>query len=72
MHFFPLKKQTNPLFEDEKHNKITFKRQDFRSANVFTNLKVAFNSVGARGVFRGGHCAMPLFGSPGLQNCIEK
>ena len=35
MHFFPLKKQTNPLFEDEKHNKITFKRQDF----CFLNLK---------------------------------
>ena len=47
MHFFPLKKQTNPLFEDEKHNKITFKRQDFCSANVFRNLRVAFNSVRA-------------------------
>ena len=44
---FPLKKQTNPLFEDEKHNKITLKRQDFYSVNVFRNLKVAFNSVRA-------------------------
>ena len=44
---FPLKKQTNPLFEDEKHNKITLKRQDFYSANIFRNLKVAFNSVRA-------------------------
>ena len=41
------KKQTNPLFEDKNPNKITFKRQDFYSANVFRNLKAAFNSVRA-------------------------
>ena len=41
------KKQTNPLLEDENHNKVTFKRQDFYSANVFRNLKAAFNSVRA-------------------------
>ena len=30
MHFKKkTKKQTNPLFEDENHNKITFKRRDF-------------------------------------------
>ena len=47
MHLFPKKTQTNPLFEDENHNKITFTRQDFYSANVFKNLKAAFNSVRA-------------------------
>ena len=41
------KKQTNPLFEDKNHNKVTFKRLDFYSANVFRNLKAAFNSVRA-------------------------
>ena len=41
------KKQTNPLFDDENHNKIAFKRQDFYSASVFRNLKAAFNSVRA-------------------------
>ena len=35
------------MFEDEKHSEITFKRQDFYSANGFRNLKVAFNSVRA-------------------------
>ena len=40
-------KHTNPLSEDEIHNKITFKRRDFYSANVFRNLKAAFNSVRA-------------------------
>ena len=39
------RKQTYPLFEDENHNKITFKRRDFYSANVLTNLKAAFTSV---------------------------
>ena len=38
------KKQTNPLFEDENHNKVTSKRRDFYSANIFRNLKAAFNS----------------------------
>ena len=47
MHFSPPKTQTNPLFEDENHNKIAFKCQDFYSANVFKNLKAAFNSVRA-------------------------
>ena len=46
MNFCRKKKQTNLLFEDERHNKITFKRQDFYSATVFRNLKTAFNSVG--------------------------
>ena len=46
MHFGK-KKQTNPLLEDKNHNKITFKRWDFYSANVFRNLKAAFNSVRA-------------------------
>ena len=44
MHFYK-QKQTNLLFEDENHNKITFKRRDFYFANVFRNLKTAFNSV---------------------------
>ena len=35
------------MFEDEKYNQITLKRQDFYSANEFRNLKVAFNSVRA-------------------------
>ena len=38
------KKQTNSLFEDENPQKITFKRQDFYCANIFRNLKAAFNS----------------------------
>ena len=46
MHFCQ-KNQTNPLFEDESHNKIAFKRRDFSSATVFQNLKTAFNSVRA-------------------------
>ena len=29
-------------------------------------------NITGRGVFRGGHWAMPPFGSPGLHNCIEK
>ena len=41
------KKQTNPLFEDKNHNKITFKLRDFCSANVFRNLKAVFNSFKA-------------------------
>ena len=41
------KKQTNPLFEDKNHNKITFKRRGLYSANVFRNLKAVFNSVRA-------------------------
>ena len=41
------KKQTYPLFEVENHDKITFKRPDFYSANVFRNLKAAFNSARA-------------------------
>ena len=40
-------KQTNPLFEDENHIKITFKCRDFYSSNVFRNLKAAFNSIRA-------------------------
>ena len=48
MHFRKKKKQqTNSLFEDKNHNKIAFKRRDFYSANVFRNLKAAFNSVRA-------------------------
>ena len=39
------KKQTNLLFEDENHDKISFKRRDFYSANVFRTLKAAFNSI---------------------------
>ena len=41
------KKQTNQLFEDENHNKITFKRRDFYSAHVIRNLKTGFGSVRA-------------------------
>ena len=41
------KNHTNPLFEDESHNKITFKRRDFYSATVFRNLKKSFNTVEA-------------------------
>ena len=41
------KEQTNPLFEDENRNKITFKSRDFYSANVLRNLKLAFTSVWA-------------------------
>ena len=44
---FSKKKQTNLLFKDENHYKITFKRRDFYSANVFGNLKAAFNSFRA-------------------------
>ena len=47
MHFCKKKKQTNPPFEEESHNKIIIKRQDFYSATVFRNLKQAFNSVEA-------------------------
>ena len=46
MHFCK-KKQTNPLFQDENHYKITFKCRDFYSANAFRNLKAAFDSVRA-------------------------
>ena len=45
MHFYK-KKLTNLLCEDEKQNQIKFKYQDFYSANVFRNLRTAFNSVG--------------------------
>ena len=46
MHFSK-KKQTNPPFEDQSHNKIIIKRRDFYSATVFRNLKRAFNGVEA-------------------------
>ena len=46
MHFCK-KKQTNPPFEDQSHNKILIKRRDFYSATVFRNLKRAFNGVEA-------------------------
>ena len=36
---FCKKKIHKPMFEDENHNKITFKHQDFYSANVFKNFK---------------------------------
>ena len=42
------KKKTSPQFEDESHNKITFKPRDFYSANVFKNVKTTFNNVGRR------------------------
>ena len=44
MHFYK-KKPTNPLFENQNDNKITFKRQDFYFAKVLRNLKAAFNSA---------------------------
>ena len=47
MHFCKKKTQTNPLFEDKNHSKITFKRQDFYAANIFRILKETFNSVRA-------------------------
>ena len=47
MHFFQKRKLTNPLFEDENHNKITFKRRDFYSANVLRNLEGTFTCVRA-------------------------
>ena len=45
-------KKKNPLFEDENQHKITFKRRDFCSANVFRNLKPAFISVGRAWQYR--------------------
>ena len=45
MHFCEKTNETNPLFEDKSHNKITFKRRDFYSANVLRNLKRAFDSA---------------------------